>query len=148
MAAENTQVGKLECNAIEIGDGPSGLRFPERSGMSDLRAERNVEFAALRKQRIVAPVVGRQPPHPRQDAQPLETVMLHTPTQLAHPVHRSIEIDGRDADEAVLDTRGNSCATSSLLIIGPDGPCQAQSMPTETPARSISARGCFMTREI
>src|SRR6516162_3779259 len=31
------------------------------------------------------------------------------------------------------------CATSSLLIIGPLGPCHAQSIPTETLARSISA---------
>jgi len=54
------------------------------------------ELAALRKQRIVAPVVGWQPPHPRKDAQALETVLPHTATELAHTVHWSIEIDRRD----------------------------------------------------
>ena len=46
VAADYAQLGKLERNAIEMRDGQSPIGFPKRSGMSDLRAERNVELAA------------------------------------------------------------------------------------------------------
>jgi hypothetical protein len=96
----DAQLRKLERNAVQIGNRSPGLRFLKGSGMSDLCAERNVEFATLRKQRIVTSIIRRQSPQPGQDAQTLETVLPHTPTQLAHAVHRSIEIDRRDAGEA------------------------------------------------
>ena len=49
VATDDAEFGKFDRDTIQIGDGPTGLRFSKWPGMSDLRAEWNVEFAALRK---------------------------------------------------------------------------------------------------
>jgi hypothetical protein len=49
VATDDAEFGKFDRDTIQIGDGPTGLRFSKWPGMSDLRAEWNVEFTALRK---------------------------------------------------------------------------------------------------
>ena len=66
MAAENAKLRKLERDAIEIGNGAPRFGFAQGARVSDLCAERDVELAALREQRIV-PAIVRRAPTPRAE---------------------------------------------------------------------------------
>ena len=70
----------------------------ERPGVAHLQTERNAKLDALGVQRIVAAIIGRQVPPPRQDAQRAQRELAHRAAQLAHGLHRPPQIHRRDAD--------------------------------------------------
>src|SRR5262249_56971811 len=65
VSAENGELGKLERDAVEIGDRAARLPRAQRAGVVNLRAERDTELDAFGIERIVAPAVRRQVPQPR-----------------------------------------------------------------------------------
>jgi hypothetical protein len=96
MAADDAQLGKLERPMVEVRNWPPRLGWRERTGMTDLEADRDVELYALRVQRIIAAIVGRQVPQPRQNAKCPEAEFAERAAQLANRGHRATQIDGRD----------------------------------------------------
>src|SRR5205807_8356363 len=51
---------EVERHTVQVGDWAPGLGLAQRAGVSDLEAERNIEFTALGIERVVATVVGGQ----------------------------------------------------------------------------------------
>jgi hypothetical protein len=90
VAADNPQIGKLKRYVVEIGDRPSGLGLRERAGMANLETNRDVELYALRIEGIIAAIVGRQVPQPRQKAKRPEVELSNRPAQFANSSHRVI----------------------------------------------------------
>src|SRR5262245_4370217 len=99
MARQDTQFGKLQCDAIQIGNWTPRFRFFERTRVTNLRAKRNIEFATLSKQRVVATVVRRKPPKPRYNAQTLEAVLFNAATKLPNAFQWPVEVHRRNTDE-------------------------------------------------
>jgi hypothetical protein len=73
----------------------------------DLRAKWNIKLAALCKQWVIAAVVWRQTPKPRQNAQPFETISPDPEPQFPAP-HPWGEKDQRmryrQSDQDMLDS--------------------------------------------
>ena len=101
MTTQNSEFWKFQCNAIEIRDRAPGLGFPERSRVSDLCTEWNVELATFGEKRVVAPVIGRQTPQPWQEPEALEPVLFDALAKLANAFYRSVKIDRSNTCKAV-----------------------------------------------
>ena len=135
---------RRRCGAPEIRMRPHrgtglGARVarPKRARVTDLQAKRNAELDALGIDRIVTTIVGWEAPEPRQLANTDETELRHATPELAHGIHRAMQIHRADSDEAfgcALTVR----ATSSFDRSGP-GPHQADVSALPTPAASSAA---------
>src|SRR5439155_25601092 len=68
VPADDPQLGELEGDTVEVGDGPSGRRGTERAGVPDLETERDPQHGAFGVERIVAAIVRWQIPEPGDDA--------------------------------------------------------------------------------
>jgi hypothetical protein len=100
VTPDDLQVRELERDVVQVGNGAARLRRTERPGVTDLQAEGDAELGALGVEPVVAAVVGREVPEPGQDAQRPEAELAHAAPELAHRVHRAVEIDRADAHQA------------------------------------------------
>src|SRR5215467_1184842 len=101
MAADNAQLGKIERDVIEVGNGPPRFGWRQRTGVTDLQTEWDVELDAFGVERVIAAVIRRQVPEPRQNAQRAKAQFANRAAQLSHRGHRPGEVDRRDPDQAV-----------------------------------------------
>ena len=124
---------------VQVRDRSTGFRGAHRPGVSDLGAERDVELATRGVERVVAAVVGRQAPQPWQHPQRPEPVHLDARRSSTTAAIGRIRSTEATPDEAVRVCDAQF-ATSSLVIIGPDGPHQAHISPRPTPALSIISK--------
>jgi hypothetical protein len=101
VATDHDELRKLEQHVVEVRDRTSGLRRAERAGVTDLRAERDPELDAGRVDRVVAAVVRRQVPDPRDDPHRDEAELEHGAAQLSDRGHRAPQVNGCNPGEAV-----------------------------------------------
>ncbi len=101
VPADDRQLREVEGHAVEIGNRPPRLRGLQRPRVPHLKAEGNAQLHALRVERVVAPVIRRQLPQPRQHPQPHEAKLLHRAAKLAHRLHRLRQVHRRHPEEAV-----------------------------------------------
>ena len=92
VAAHDDQLGKVEGHLVDVGNRASGLRRPQRAGVTDLGAERHAGLDAFGEQRVVAAVGGRRVPQPGHHPQAHESFGDPAP-QLADRLHRTVEVD-------------------------------------------------------
>ena len=97
--ADDLELRELIGDLVEVWNRAARVARAQRTGVPDLKAKRNAELDALGVDRVVASVVRRESPEPRELPHPDETELLHASAELAHRVHRSVEIDGTDTDE-------------------------------------------------
>jgi len=64
VSADDLELGEIQGHAIEVGDGATGIGFAQGSRVADLEAKGHPELDALRVERVVAAIVGRQAPQP------------------------------------------------------------------------------------
>jgi hypothetical protein len=100
VPGDDHQLGEVEGDVVEVGDRAAGLRAAQRPGVAHLRAEWHPERHALGVQGIEVAVVGWQPPQPGHDAQATEAQLAHAAAQLAHGVHRAVQVDRGETGEA------------------------------------------------
>lgn len=84
VPADDGQFGEVQRDLVDVRDRPARLGGAQRSGVSDLGAERDAQLDAGGVQRVVEPVGGRQLPQPRHDPEGHEAQLLDGPPQLPH----------------------------------------------------------------
>ena len=69
--------------------------------MADLATERDPEFDTLSVEGVIAPVGRGQVPVPLDNSQALEAELTYAAPQFSNAIHRSVQINRRDAHKAV-----------------------------------------------
>jgi len=99
VAAYDLQLRELERDAVEIRNGPTRLGLAEGAGVANLEAERDAELDALGIEGIVAAIVRGEVPQPGYDPEGSKAELANASAQLAHGVHRAVEVDRGDSQE-------------------------------------------------
>ena len=139
VAADDHELGEVERDVVEVRDRPAGLGGAQRPGVADLQAERDAELDALGVERVVAAVVGRQAPQPRDHAQALEAELADAAPQLAHRGHRLVQVDRGERDEAVRVLLDEARRPRRWRSSAPPARARRSAPRVDTPPASIAA---------
>lgn len=135
MSAYDFKIGEIERDFFQIRNGASGFGGLQGPGMSDLGAERNIEFAAFGVQRVVASIIGRQVPQPRHDPKAFEAEVFHASAQFADGVHGFEQVRGGET----CKSPGMGFDQSLHLIVAdkPSGRAAPSRKQPQTHVRSV-----------
>lgn len=100
MSGDDLELGELQRDGVDVGDGAASLAGTQGARVADLRAEWDVELNALHEQRPIVRVRRRQVPQPGHDAQTLEPFVDDVVRQLCDRGDRVVQVHRRQPEDA------------------------------------------------